>query len=73
MKITSSDIGSLLKEIREEKRLTLRTVAEGYGKDNSTISKWETGDNKISAEELVNYVNYLGLDIDQFFIRLTKK
>lgn len=72
MLITSKQIGLLLQEIRNDHHYTLRQVSDLYGKDNSTISKWETGDSKISAVELSSYLDFYGVDIDDFFLRLCK-
>lgn len=66
-------IGKELRRLRQSHHLSLRAVADKYGKDNSTISKWETGDNNISAIDLIDYVEFYGVTIDEFFAAVVKK
>lgn len=38
-------IGSFLKELRKEKKLTQEQLAETFNASRRTVSRWETGSN----------------------------
>ena len=59
-------IGAVLKRYRTERRLSLRDVGEMLQVNNSTVSRWESGENAISAKDLLHYVDLLGFSYDQF-------
>lgn len=61
-------IGNLLKKYRESirPRLTVRAVGEKLGIDNSTVIRWESGENAISAKDMFRYLDLLNVDADQF-------
>lgn len=63
----SQKIGAGLQAEREKAGITLRTMAVKLDVDNSTISKWETGKNKISAVDLLRYLKVLDIKADDFF------
>ena len=67
MKNNKKRLGEALKKAREDAGLSLRDAAERFRVNNSTISRWETGDNDIPATKLIDYVNMLGISIDDFF------
>ena len=66
---SSIKIGFELQAERGKADITLREMAVKLGVDNSTISKWETGKNKISAVDLLRYLEVLGIKPDAFFER----
>ena len=59
-------IGAVLKKYRKEKRLTIRKIGNILGINNSTVSKWESGINAISAKDLLHYLDILGITYEQF-------
>ena len=63
-------IGIVLKQYRKENKLTVRTVGEMLSLNNSTISRWETGENSIRAKDLLHYLDLLGRSYDEFLLDL---
>lgn len=60
-------IGQRLKALREEKNLSQDDLARLFGfKDRQTVSAIETGERRLSAEELLVAVKKLGTSLDYF-------
>jgi Zn-dependent peptidase ImmA (M78 family)/DNA-binding XRE family transcriptional regulator len=60
-------IGQRLKALREEKSLSQDDLARLFGfKDRQTVSSIETGDRRLSAEELLVAVQKLGAPLEYF-------
>jgi XRE family transcriptional regulator, fatty acid utilization regulator len=60
-------IGIRLKALREERRLSQDNIARVFGfKDRQTVSAIETGERRLSAEELLTAVQKLGASFDYF-------
>ncbi len=60
-------IGQRLKALREEKSLSQDDLARLFGfKDRQTVSAIETGERRLSAEELLFAVQRLGVSLDYF-------
>ena len=60
-------IGQRLKALREEKHLSQDDLARVFGfKDRQTVSAIETGERRLSAEELLLAVQKLGASLDYF-------
>jgi Zn-dependent peptidase ImmA (M78 family)/transcriptional regulator with XRE-family HTH domain len=60
-------IGQRLKALREEKKLSQDDLARIFGfKDRQTVSAIETGERRLSADELLLAVRELGASIDYF-------
>jgi Zn-dependent peptidase ImmA (M78 family)/transcriptional regulator with XRE-family HTH domain len=60
-------IGARLKALREEKNLSQDDLARVFGfKDRQTVSAIETGERRVSAEELITAVEKLGAPLDYF-------
>jgi XRE family transcriptional regulator, fatty acid utilization regulator len=60
-------IGTRLKALREERKLSQDDVARVFGfKDRQTVSAIETGERRLSAEELLLAVEKLGASLDYF-------
>jgi Zn-dependent peptidase ImmA (M78 family)/DNA-binding XRE family transcriptional regulator len=60
-------IGARIKALREERKLSQDDLARLFGfKDRQTISAIETGERKVSAEELILAVEKLGAPLDYF-------
>lgn len=63
-------VGEGLKRLRNEKRLTLRQVGEIFDINNSTIARWESGENSISAKLLFKYLEFYGITYEDFISSL---
>ena len=62
-----TSIGARLKALREERGLSQDDLARLFGfKDRQTVSAIETGERRLSAEELVLAVEKLGATLDYF-------
>jgi Zn-dependent peptidase ImmA (M78 family)/transcriptional regulator with XRE-family HTH domain len=60
-------IGNRLKALREERKLSQDDLARVFGfKDRQTVSAIETGERRLSAEELLTAVEKLGASLDYF-------
>lgn len=58
-------IGSFLKELRKEKKLTQETLAEMLGVSNRTVSRWETGSNMPDIGMLVEIAEFYDISIPE--------
>jgi len=60
-------IGARIKALREERKLSQDDLAHLFGfKDRQTVSAIETGERRVSAEELLTAVEKLGASLDYF-------
>ena len=60
-------IGARIKALREERKLSQDDLARLFGfKDRQTVSAIETGERRVSAEELITAVEKLGAPLDYF-------
>ena len=65
--MSASVIGARLKALREERKLSQDDLARVFGfKDRQTVSAIETGERRLSAEELLTAVQKLGATLDYF-------
>jgi Zn-dependent peptidase ImmA (M78 family)/DNA-binding XRE family transcriptional regulator len=65
--MATSLIGARIKALREERKLSQDDVARLFGfKDRQTVSAIETGERRLSAEELLLAVEKLGASLDYF-------
>jgi Zn-dependent peptidase ImmA (M78 family)/DNA-binding XRE family transcriptional regulator len=63
----TSLIGMRIKALREERKLSQDDLARMFGfKDRQTVSAIETGERRVSAEELLVAVERLGASLDYF-------
>jgi len=63
----TSIIGARIKALREERKLSQEDLARIFGfKDRQTVSAIESGDRRLSAEELLIAVEKLGAPLDYF-------
>ena len=63
----ANTIGTRLKALREERKLSQDDLARVFGfKDRQTVSAIETGERRLSAEELLLAVEKLGASLDYF-------
>lgn len=66
-------LGRLLKEIREEKRLLQREVAERLGAPQSFVSKYESGERRLDLPELRCIARVLDISLDWLMDRYEKQ
>jgi XRE family transcriptional regulator, fatty acid utilization regulator len=65
--MTPQLIGARIKALREERKLSQDDLARLFGfKDRQTVSAIETGERRVSAEELILAVEKLGAPLDYF-------
>jgi XRE family transcriptional regulator, fatty acid utilization regulator len=65
--MTTQLIGSRIKALREERNLSQDDLARLFGfRDRQTVSAIETGERRVSAEELILAVQKLGASLDYF-------
>jgi Zn-dependent peptidase ImmA (M78 family)/DNA-binding XRE family transcriptional regulator len=65
--MTTQLIGSRIRALREERKLSQDDLARLFGfKDRQTVSAIETGERRVSAEELVLAVEKLGKPLEYF-------
>src|SRR3954468_2749818 len=65
--MTTNIIGTRIKALREERKLSQDDLARLFGfKDRQTVSAIETGERRVSAEELLLAVEKLGKPLDYF-------
>jgi Zn-dependent peptidase ImmA (M78 family)/DNA-binding XRE family transcriptional regulator len=65
--IMASVIGARIKALREERKLSQDDLARLFGfKDRQTVSAIETGERRVTAEELILAVEKLGAPLDYF-------
>lgn len=57
----NKEIGSLLKEARDKRGLSLRAAAERLGKNHSTIHAYETGRQAINVDVLETLCKIYGV------------
>lgn len=62
--INSTTSGERLKELRIEKRLTLRDLAEQIHIDKSTLSRYERDEQEIKSSDLLMLAKYYNVPID---------
>ena len=63
---------ALLKNIRKEKKLTQKDIAEKLGKPQSFVSKYELAEKRLDILELRQLCKVLGIDLKEFIDRLEK-
>lgn len=56
-------IGTFLKELRNEKKLTQDQLAEKLGVSRRTVSRWETGSNMPDLDILIEMADYYEVDL----------
>lgn len=65
--MTTNLIGARIKALREERKLSQDELARLFGfKDRQTVSAIETGERRVTAEELLLAVEKLGASLDYF-------
>jgi transcriptional regulator with XRE-family HTH domain len=62
------EIGSYLQNLRKERKMSLREVADHVGIDISMLSKIEHGERQIQAYQLSSIAEYFNVDFRQLQI-----
>ena len=65
----SEYVSTELRQLRAEKNLKLKEVAEYVDIDSSTISRYEQSKTKITLEELEKLLKYYDVSLKEFFER----
>ena len=73
MKEFDKRIGSILREIRNEKGFSQDYVAELIGVSKMQVSYWETGKRAIYAERLKQYCRALGVTAQSVFDQMDEE
>ena len=61
-----NNIGDKLKKIRLARNMTQGELADKMGLSRHLISRWETGDRNINADQLNKLAQILGVTLDYF-------
>ena len=70
---TNRSVGARIKELRKAKRLTQQALAKLIGVNTSTISKWETGEQGLHADNAGTLAAMLGVTVEYLMGREKKK
>jgi transcriptional regulator with XRE-family HTH domain len=65
---SDTEIGSYLQNLRKERKMSLREVAEHIGIDVSMLSKIEHGERQIQAYQLSSIAEFFNIDFRQLQI-----
>ena len=68
----SRKIGSLIRQFRQSKALTIEELAERINKSRATLSKYEKGDIVLDVDTLYDISDALGIQAEQLLYRKTK-
>jgi transcriptional regulator with XRE-family HTH domain len=66
--VIEPSIGNLLQNLRKERKLSLRKVADHIGIDVSMLSKIENGERQIQAYQLSRIAEFLNVEFRQLQI-----
>lgn len=66
-KMDQQKIGSFLKGLRQEKKLTQDQLAEHLSVSRRTVSRWETGSNLPDLSVLVELADFYNVDLTEIF------
>ena len=66
--VIEPSIGNLLQNLRKERKLSLRKVADHIGIDVSLLSKIENGERQIQAYQLSRIAEFLNVEFRQLQI-----
>lgn len=61
-----NNFGQKIKHLRTLRKLTQYEVAEKMGVARNTVSQWETGERKMSAEQLIKFAQIVCVNLDYF-------
>lgn len=61
-----NNIGEKMKRVRISRNLSQQEVAEGMGVSRQYVSRWESGERNINADQLIQYAKFVGVTLDYF-------
>lgn len=61
-----NDLGQKIKYLRTIRKLTQQDIAEKMFVARNTVSQWETGERKMSAEQLIKFAQIVNVTLDYF-------
>ena len=61
-----SDFGQKIKNLRLSHGMTQQDIAEKMGVARNTVSQWESGERKMSADQLIKYAKISRVTLDYF-------
>ena len=67
------DIGNKIKELRTNKKMTLRELSEGTGLSIGFLSQLERGLTSIATDSLMKIAEALDVDLNYFFANPKRK
>jgi transcriptional regulator with XRE-family HTH domain len=70
MEVQREKLQTLLKRIRQEKRIRQVELAERLGVPQSFISKYESGDRRLDILQLRQVCNAIGISLEEFIRKL---
>ena len=62
----SNNIGEKMKNLRLNRKMSQNDVAEAMGISRQYVSRWESGERNINADQLVQYAKLMGVTLDYF-------
>ena len=62
----SNNIGEKMKNLRINRKMSQNDVAEAMGISRQYVSRWESGERNINADQLVQYAKIMGVTLDYF-------
>jgi transcriptional regulator with XRE-family HTH domain len=66
-------IARTIRDLREKKGLSQEALAEKISEPGNTVSRWETGTYRPSAEQLDKVARFFGISITAFFPGMEKQ
>lgn len=66
-------LNNRLKEIREDKQISINKCVKDTGISKRTLKRYEKGDTTIAVEHLVKLADYYDSSMDDFFDRSNRK
>ena len=62
----SNNIGEKMKNLRINRKMSQNDVADAMGLSRAYVSRWETGERNINADQLMQYAKVMGVTLDYF-------
>lgn len=59
-------IGDKMKQLRANRKMSQNDVAEAMGVSRQYISRWESDERNINADQLMQYAKVMGVTLDYF-------
>ena len=63
-------LGFLLSEARKKKNISQEEIANALGVSKMSVSRWESGENRMFAKHLKQYCKYIDEDVESFFNKI---